>query len=619
MVQRLANFTNPKPLLIYDGECRFCQYCIDYLQAQTGDRVIFAHYQRVANNYPDISLQRFEEAIQLISVDGYVYEGAEAVFRVLKLGADRTVGLMLYRYLPGFSVLSRSLYRGISKHRALTHNLCRLLFGNELRPLSYQSLSRLFIRLLALIYLVAFVSLLWQAKGLFGLEGILPIADYFAAIDAAGYEKYLRTPSLLWLSRSDGMLQALPLAGVLLSLLLLTLKFPRACLLLLYLLYLSLVNAGQQFMQYQWDLLLLEAGFLAFILCLWPGLGVWLFRWLLFRFMWLAGWVKIASDDPLWVNWNALSVHFETQPLPTFLAWYADQLPAILLRIGTAFTLIIELVVPFLIFMPRNLRLLAFLCFALLQGAIIITGNYNFFNLLTLALCLFLLDDARLDSWFGGAFSRTREDVPSAPGLIRRWSGVAIAGFVFTVSVSQLYLILGGREPTGWQLKMQQQIEPWHIINPYGVFAVMTRERREIIIEGSLDGTNWEPYYTRFKPDRLDRRPTWATPHQPRLDWQLWFAAMRDHPPAWLENCLAGLLLGSAPIQSLFEEAPFAGEPPGFVRASLYEYRFTTGEERSETGHWWKRAYVGEAVSPMSLVAAQPASDELMTIPPARE
>lgn len=619
MAQRLADATNPKPLLIYDGECRFCQYCIDYVRAETGDRVIYAHYQRVARNYPDIPLQRFEESIQLISVDGFVYEGAEAVFRLLALGADRSIGLTLFRWLPGFAALSRGLYSWVTRHRTLTHKACSLLFGSECRPLEYQVVSRLFLRSLALIYLIAFGSFLLQSKGLLGLEGILPVADYFAAIDSAGYRQYLQAPSLFWLSRSDWMLWVVPAIGILLSLLLLTLKLPRLCLLLLYLLYLSLVNAGQQFMQYQWDYLLLETGFLALVLCQWPMLGVWLFRWLLFRFMWLSGWVKILSDDPLWADWTALSVHFETQPLPTVLAWYADQLPALLLRMSTAATMLIELLVPLLIFMPRNLRLMAFLSFVLLQGAILITGNYNFFNLLTLALCLLLLDDARLKSWFGAAFARSGDYVRLTPGLIRRWLGAVVAGCILTVSISQLYLIIGAREPSVWQLKMLQQIEPLHIINPYGVFAVMTRERREIIIEGSMDGIHWEPYHTRFKPDRLDRRPAWAAPHQPRLDWQFWFAAKRDQPPAWLENCLAGLLLGSRPIQALFEEVPFAGEAPGFIRATLYQYRFTTQSERAQTGNWWNRNYIGEYVAPMSLQAAQPAPGELLTIPSPRE
>jgi len=267
----------------------------------------------------------------------------------------------------------------------------------------------LFLRLLGLIYLCAFASLWGQLRALIGSHGLLPAVDYLRAVEAAtGPARFWALPTLAWLNASDAFIQLLCGAGIVLALLLIVGLLPIPALALLWLAYLSLVNIGQDFLSFQWDALLLETGFLAMF---WapngvfprlkheapPSLGaVWLLRWLLFRLMFFSGVVKLASGDPAWRDLTALSYHYQTQPLPTPLAWYLYQLPLSFHKLSTALTLAVELIVPFAIFAPRRLRLLGAAVLISLQVLIMASGNYAFFNLLAIVLCLTLFDDAAL-------------------------------------------------------------------------------------------------------------------------------------------------------------------------------------------------------------------------------
>jgi predicted DCC family thiol-disulfide oxidoreductase YuxK len=593
-----------RPLLIYDGECEFCCYCVDFVRRSGASHVHFEPFQSVAADHPEISPEDFRASIQLLHNDGRRSSGALAAFETLALAKRTRFWLLLYQRLPLFAVVAESAYRWVSTHRGSSYRLCRLLFGTSLEPASLTLTHWLFLRLLALVYLAAFASLATQAMGLFGEEGILPIGPYLTAVDASyGAEKYWLLPTLFWLNSSDAAIQWLPLVGCLLSVLLLLNRFPRSCLLGLYILYLSLVAAGQDFMTFQWDILLLECGFLALFLGARPRLFTWIFRWLLFRFMLQSGVVKLLSGDLNWRGLTALDYHFETQPLPTVLAWYAHQLPELVLRAGVVFTFAIELLVPFLILMPRRPRAVAAVLICSFQLMIIVSGSYNFFNFLTVCLCLLLLDDQFL-----------REIVP--PGLVRRLapgaSVVSPSRARFPVAVAVLYLGISAtlmaasfrlldvsstvRQLVSWSM-------PAHIANNYGVFAVMTTQRAEVILEGSRDGKTWRAYELPYKPGATDRAPVWATPHQPRLDWQLWFAALAPaEQNPWLRRLQFGLLSGSAPILKLFSYNPFPQEPPLYIRASLYRYHFSDRETRRQTGHWWTREYAGVFMPAAGLV-----------------
>ncbi|MEJ2132653.1 MAG: lipase maturation factor family protein, partial [Gammaproteobacteria bacterium] len=414
----------------------------------------------------------------------------------------------------------------------------RAFFGRTLEPARYRRVAWLFSKLLACVFLIAFVSFAIQAQGLIGRDGILPVnAFFFAVQENLGPERYWWVPSLVWLSTSDAMLDWVCVAGMIGATLMLFHRLPAFGALLAYVAYLSLFHAGQTFMAFQWDLLLLECGALAVVMARHTRLGVWLCRLVMFRFMLLSGVVKLASGDPTWWSLTALDFHFETQPLPTALAWYADKLPENVLMALVAASLLTELVLPFFIFGPRRLRAVAVAGFAALQSAILVTGSYNFFNILTLILCLPLLDDRMLGWWR----SELEERAPGTPLSRQAWRFV---GAVFAI-LGALHLELGiDRESPRWMREIAVWSSPWHVVNGYGLFAVMTTERRELVVEGSRDGVAWRAYELPFKPGDPSRAPRLATPYQPRLDWQLWFAALtsRGNVP-WINGLVVRTLL----------------------------------------------------------------------------
>ncbi|MFM8444888.1 MAG: lipase maturation factor family protein, partial [Methylococcus sp.] len=385
----------------------------------------------------------------------------------------------------------------------------------------------LFLRLLGLIYLAAFVSLGVQIEGLIGQAGILPLTDYLEhARMALGVSAYGRLPTLFWLDASDASLHLACWTGALAALTVVLGRMTFPALGVCYALYLSLTVAGQVFTSFQWDLLLLESGFLGLFLATRSPVVILLFRFLIFRFMLMGGIVKLASGDPTWRNLSTLNYHFETQPLPSPLAWYVHHLPPNLLAAFTATVLIIELAVPFLVWLPRPWRLFAAWSFILLQGSILLTGNFAFFNLLALALCLFLFEDRDLGRLSGRGVLRQSPNTDGPPSRL----GQAGAGLMAAVVLFTCGTLAGLGQKPGAVPKIlypfARTVTDFGLVNGYGPFAVMTTERREILVEGSRDGVNWSAYGFRYKPDASDQPLGWNIPHQPRLDWQCWFAAL---------------------------------------------------------------------------------------------
>jgi hypothetical protein len=463
-----------------------------------------------------------------------------------------------------------------------------------------------FLRALGVVYLVAFGSLLPQISGLWGSKGILPAAEFFhGAREALGAKAYWLFPSLGWLGASDGALKVICLLGILFSLILIFDVHPTfsvVSLPALWAFYLSLYYAGQDFMSFQWDILLLEAGFLAIFLPFSPELVRWLFLWLLFRLMFLSGAVKLLSGDSSWRDLTALTYHYFTQPLPNVLSWFAHQLPAWFHKVSQALMFVVELAVPFAFFAGRQLRLWAAGLVVGLQVFIFFTGNYNFFNVLTAALCLFLLDDEVFAS-FLPLWIQERAAAASF-GDVGAWLGqyaVPVAALFLLVVTATLFL---GRFVSLPQPARQllAAVQPFHIANNYGLFAVMTKMRPEIVIEGSNDGKEWREYEFKWKPGDVQRAPGWVAPHQPRLDWQMWFAALSDYRSnPWFMNFLARLLDGSPDVLGLIAKNPFPAAPPKHIRAQLYDYRFATPAERNASGDWWKRSLIGPYTPEISL------------------
>lgn len=581
-----------KPRLIYDGDCGICRYWVNYWQCLTGDSVEYLPYQQVHEEYPDITLDEFRQSIQLIINDTTRHRGADAVYTLLQKHFPYNLLYRCYHYLPGFAWCAERGYDFFSRHRGLLKRASYLLWGRQLQPVRYDLISGLYRRLLGVIYFSAFASLATQVTGLAGKDGILPVAEYLQrALEQHGPAAYLKIPSLFWLFQSDIFLQAACWLGMAASLLIIFNYLARIALLLNFILYLSLFYACQVFLQFQWDLLLLECGFLALFL----AHGTWvitaLYRWLIFRFMLLSGLVKLLSSDPTWDNLTALTYHFETQPLPTALAWYAHHLPESILAVLAAATLIIELVLPFFVFAPRNIRMVTGWIFILFQTGILLTGNYNFFNLLAIITCLFLFDDAAIRK-LTPAFIANRLPLAAGDRLLPSIA-VAVAVVILSLSLAQLWQIMSGnRLPL--LSSLNQALSPLRIVNQYGPFAVMTQTRHEIIIQGSDDGQAWESYRFRYNPHDLRQRPRWIIPHQPRLDWQMWFAALShtDQIP-WFARFIRRLLQGSEQVTGLFQHNPFAGKPPVYVRAIMYEYRFSGPQLLTEDGQWWTRSISG--------------------------
>lgn len=541
--------------MVWDGECNFCRRWIERWQQTTGDRVDYLPLQdpSIAARFPEIPREQYEQAVQLIETDGNVYSAAEAVFRSLTYARHAGWMFGLYRGLPGFAPLTDWFYGIVARRRSFFSMLTRLFWGQHLEQPTHHLTRWLFLRMLGIIYLIAFVSLWTQINGLIGSHGILPAKEYmetahdWAQHEGLGWQRFWELPTLCWFDASDHFLNLLCGGGVVLAVLLIVGVAPPLTLFLLWLLYLSLSIVGREFLSFQWDSLLLETGFLAifFAPMQWlpksskeaspSRLMLWMLRWLLFRLMFSSGVIKLASGDSTWRNLSALEFHYETQPLPTWIGWYAHQLPDWFQQLSCAVMFGIELIVSFFIFAPRRPRLIA--CGVLIgfQLLIAVTGNYCFFNWLTIALCVLLLDDnaIKVDADVRRRIWRVKNTSP--PPHVggyksHRWPGwiiAPLAAVILIVTIVQLPRMFRTRvEWPGPMLTLASWVSPFRSINTYGLFAVMTTSRPEIIIEGSNDGELWKPYEFKYKPGDPNRRPGFVAPHQPRLDWQMWFAAL---------------------------------------------------------------------------------------------
>ncbi|MEY2499190.1 MAG: hypothetical protein QOD12_2746 [Verrucomicrobiota bacterium] len=596
---RTVRAAPPKPLMLFDGNCHFCRRWIERWRDLTGDAVDYAPFQECAARFPEIPAEDFERAVHFIEADGTVSKGAEAVFRSLGQKRRRKWMHWSYEHVPGFAVVTETAYRVVAHNRQTFSFFTRLLWGNDVRPPTYFKARRYFIRALGCIYLIAFLSLWTQVDGLVGEHGILPIAQFLpAAHEQVGGSAPFMLPTLCWLNSSNAFLHFLCAAGAVVSVLLIAGFAPIVALALLFVFYLSLTIAGQTFLSFQWDILLLETGFLAifFAPCRWrmsaareaplSRAGLFLLRLLLFKLMLMSGVVKLTSGDDSWWNLTALDYHYWTQPLPTVIGWWADQSPEWFKKFSVAFCLVVEIIGPFFIWAPRRLRHVAAGFLIFLQIVIAATGNYCFFNLLTIALCLLLFDDR--------FFRRTPKATTNPQTLLpsrTHWPAVAV--LVVTLPVNAMLIFSAFKPEAPWPLplaSLHDYLAPFRIVSGYGLFRVMTKTRPEIIVEGSADGIDWLPYEFKWKPGDLNQPPHWVAPHQPRLDWQMWFAALGTYRHnLWFIRFAECLLKNNPEVVRLLARNPFPQDPPRYIRATVYEYRFTSSSEHRVTGAWWKR------------------------------
>jgi hypothetical protein len=489
------------------------------------------------------------------------------------------------------------------------------------------------LRLLALVYLVGFVSLARQLDPLLGARGLLPVSQYLDGAHARiGVEAYWRLPTLFWLGSSDGVMHAACWAGVLLSAAALLGVTNALVQLALWVLYMSFVHVGQIFYGYGWEIQLLETGFLAVFLCPVrsiqplpatpvPRLVVWLLRWLVFRVMLGAALIKLRGDE-CWRDLTCLDFHFETQPNPNPLALWLHAAPHWVHVVGLLFNHFCELVVPWFAFGPRRWRHAAGALLVAFQGTLILSGNLSFLNWLTIVPALACFDDS---VWLRVLPARLRAPMSVrfealVPTLMQRRVALALGVVVGVLSVFPVLNLVSGDQ------RMNASFEPLDLVNTYGAFGSVDRERYEVILEGTSDeeptGARWLQYELPCMPGDLDRRPCIVTPYHYRLDWQMWFvgnAAPRGEPidrEPWLVHLVWQLLEGDASPKSLLARDPFPVTPPRWVRAGIWRYQFAVphrgeeaeytakedrfGDSREEAGRWWIRQRVGEFLPPVS-------------------
>jgi lipase maturation factor 1 len=486
----------------------------------------------------------------------------------------------------------------------------------------------LFLRALGIIYLSAFFSLLFQIRGLIGSQGILPAADYLQSISAIGALRFWYAPTLLWLGSGDHMLTALCWAGLIASLILIFNICPRAMLVVCFLCFLSFVSAAQDFSGYQSDGMLLEAGFLSIFIApggIFPGWGrlrppvraaMFLLLWEWFRIYFQSGVVKLASGDPTWRNLTALYEYYQNGPLPTWIGWYIQHLPHWFHLASAAVTLAMELVLVWMAFLPRRWKIVCFFIVTVWQIGVIATANYAFLNYLVLALAILLLDDAFLQRfvpsrWRDGFSSvvlqngngESEEQPPpqGESGVVTKTHPLAslrlslvaiILTWIFYATAFPIVQMSWHEAPL--PIKPVVALEPFRIANAYGLFAVMTPHRYEIEFQGSNDGEHWVAYPFRYKPQQLNSRPRIYAPYQPRFDWNLWFASLGSWQQYPIVPRTEELLLeNDHDVLELFAGNPFSSAPPRLVRAVLWQYWFSTLEQKRVEGVWWQRQLLG--------------------------
>jgi lipase maturation factor 1 len=529
-------------------------------------------------------------------------------------------------------------------------SLLRWLFDAE-RPCAHLYSRWIFLRALGLIYFSAFYPLLFQVRGLIGPHGILPAHEYLQLVaQQAGHARYWYAPTLLWFSSSNAMLLAICWIGLAASLLIVVNLWPRAALAVCFVCFLSFVSAAGEFSGYQSDGMLLEAGFLSFFLVppgLRPGLGDahppsrasrWLLIWECFRIYFESGVAKLASGDPQWRNFTAMDEYYQNGPLPTWIGWYAHQFPHWWHAFTAAGTLVLELGLVWMMFLPRRFRIACFFMLTLLQLGIALTANYTFLNYLVLSLAFLLLDDRFLERFVPRRWRRSRDCEPEQnpavaqtsepqsvltflraqiPGMKLSLKAVILTWLAYASTVQLLWMF----GPYPFPTTPVGALEPFRIADRYGLFASMTRGRYEIEFQGSNDGTDWTPYPFRYKPQNPEEAPGIYAPYQPRFDWNLWFASLTS----WRSDPITirteeALLTNNHDVLSLFAGNPFASAPPKEVRAVLWQYWFTSRHERKAAGFWWRRQLLGLYAPTLALDPdGQPTVLQLPTVFPSRE
>jgi hypothetical protein len=480
-------------------------------------------------------------------------------------------------------------------------------------PESYWLTRFMILRWLGLVYAAAFLTAARQIVPLIGSNGLLPIQLFIQQVQGAlgsPLSCFLQLPSLFWFFHSDAVLQITAWAGFGFSCLVVLGYANAVVMTLLWALYMSIVHMGQDWYGYGWEIQLLETGFLGIFLCpLWDGRPfgkreppmtvIWLFRWLIFRIMLGSALIKLRGDD-CWRDLTALNYHFETQPIPNALSRWFHFLPGWLLKVGVLFNFLAELIAPWFIATPRGLRHAAGIIMLLFQFTLILSGNLSFLNWVTIVPALACFDDGFWSKLLPKALVNRAAEARAGAEMNRsmRTAGWTVAALVALLSIQPVMNLISPAQV------MNTSFIPLDLVNTYGAFGSVGKERLNVVFEGTNDKLNsravWKAYPYQGLPVALDKRPIQIAPYQPRLDWQMWFAAMStpDQYP-WTLHLIWKLLHNDRGTLSLLGPNPFPNHPPRYIRAVLYRYHFAP--PGNPEGNWWTREQLGMWLPPLSV------------------
>ena len=559
MTTKPVLFNPPRPILVWDGECNFCRLCAERFDSHIENKVDLIPYQSLHQKWPQAPAEDYASAVFLLTPEGKSYRAAAAIYRFYAEYPWRGWAFWAYKRFRWFAVLSEWGYRFVANNRNSFGRLVRVFWGKSFVLPTYRISAWLYGRLLGITIMIAFISLWIQSAGLFGSEGIVPFSENLnqarlnSVNGSMAASRLLEKPTWLWFFPETSGITALFITGCTTALLLILGVLPAISVLVSWSCYLSLQVVATPFLNFQWDLLLLEIMLLSLFYLPWQlrekysepfdpnGIGRWLLWMLLFKLMFESGTVKFtyfgSGDTNTWLDLTALNYHYWTQPIPSWISWYFHWLPQWFNELALLIIYAVELILPFFIFLPRRLKNIAITGLIFLQVMIIITGNYGFFNLLTIILCLPLLDDQTIPKSIRMFFEpKNNENYPIGLPMRLQSAVGALVLFMF-VWTGCYYLRLdlrGNRSnitgvsisPTDVTRSLIRSAGYSRSMNSYGLFRVMTTTRPEIIIEHSSDGENWTPYQFEYKPVALQMRPRFFFPHMPRLDWQMWFEAL---------------------------------------------------------------------------------------------
>lgn len=571
-------------ILVFDGDCPICLKWVAYIKTvPINKEVVIRPYQELKGNFFEKTSDDFSYAIHLYDEDHACwYSGFSAIAFYLFHSSFRThrIWWIACRFFPGFRVVSECLYRFFAARRRLLSRLTRYVFSKHLYVSHYDLVIKWILYGVVLTYVISFLSLAYQYPELYSDQGIYSLKRYHQY----GLFTWLKSSYLPYLFIIAFITLALLLIGYMNSFLLL----------LLWGLYWVLTQLGAVFLAYQWDSLLLEVGFLAML----SGyvlkktarrsfLLIIAYRFLLFRLVFFSGLVKIMSGDERWRSALALTVHYETQPIPNALSWFMHQLPTKLHYIMGVTVLVIELIIPWLIFLTKPMRRFAFFMLNAFFLGIMLTGNYGFFLFLSMVLTLSLLDDDDIL-----AVCRRVNYLPSYhislfQCVYHRYVVPCLAMVLVCSGLLLEYQRWFQNRETDWLSSLKR----YRILSSYGLFAVMTSERYELILMGSRDNKNWYPYVFNWKVQSTQTLPDSLGFFLPRVAWQMWFASLGRYESnqSWLDPILLGIFEKNEAILGLFSHNPFPNSPPYYLKIDRYNYRYTNIEEKMRTGYYWTR------------------------------